>query len=125
MDCCNNTIFITGGSAGIGLALARSLYSLEGNQIIICGRNREKLQQVQREMPNLEIVRCDISEPDEVDRCVETLASKFPNLNVLINNAAVIHTYNFLGDHQAFQLLTKEVQTNILGPMHLTHALLP
>ena len=125
MKLTDNTIFITGGSAGIGLALAKAFYALDGNKIIICGRNLEKLQKVQQDLPNIEIIQCDISKAEDIQQCTQKLTSHFPRLNILINNAAIINTYDFFENRSALALLEKEVETNILGPMRLTHSLLP
>jgi uncharacterized oxidoreductase len=57
----DNTILITGGSTGIGLALA-ARFLRQGNEVIVCGRRLEKLREAQRELPGLHVYRCDISE---------------------------------------------------------------
>lgn len=48
----NNTILITGGSSGIGLELAKELLK-KNNNVLICGRTVEKLQQAQQQLPSL------------------------------------------------------------------------
>ncbi|MCH5684412.1 SDR family NAD(P)-dependent oxidoreductase [Niabella sp. W65] len=47
-----NTVLITGGSSGIGLALAKRFLQLK-NKVIITGRNEEKLQQIKTEFPGI------------------------------------------------------------------------
>ncbi|MGB5414506.1 MAG: SDR family NAD(P)-dependent oxidoreductase, partial [Polyangiales bacterium] len=60
-----NTILITGGSAGIGLAMAKEFVAL-GNTVIITGRNAEELEAARKETPALEIIRSDASDPGAV-----------------------------------------------------------
>ena len=61
-----NTVLITGGTSGIGLALAVR-YQRSGDCVIICGRDPEKLAKAAAEHPGLETVLCDVSmEADRV-----------------------------------------------------------
>ena len=87
MQTTNNTIFITGGSAGIGLALAKLFYTLEGNRILICGRNPQRLAKAKQLLPDIETLVCDVSDPNQVDKAVAHLKEHAPELNVLINNS--------------------------------------
>jgi uncharacterized oxidoreductase len=50
MELGDNTILVTGGGSGIGLALAKA-FALRGNTVIVCGRNAQKLEAVHRENP--------------------------------------------------------------------------
>ena len=59
----NNTVLITGGATGIGLALAESLLEL-GNEVIICGRRKERLIEAQNKHPDIHIKVCDVSDED-------------------------------------------------------------
>ena len=56
-----NTVLITGGSSGIGLELAKKLLSLD-NEVIITGRNLEKLEKAKAENPQLIIFQGDIAD---------------------------------------------------------------
>lgn len=76
MNLSNNTILITGGAGGIGLALAEELLK-HGNKIIISGRNFEKLRQAQNKFPALEIVQCDISQEDDVKKRFRKFSKSF------------------------------------------------
>ena len=59
-----NTILITGGATGIGLALAEAFVNAD-NQVIICGRCQEKLEEAQAQLPSLEIKQCDLAQADQ------------------------------------------------------------
>ena len=123
MNLTNNTILITGGSSGIGLEMARML--AQDNSVIICGRNADKLKKAKKEIPQLTTYQCDISSPQECARLTDLLQRKHPKLNVLINNAAVVHKGSFLNGEQVLQKLDKEVATNFVAPIRLIHLLLP
>ncbi|WP_259343340.1 SDR family NAD(P)-dependent oxidoreductase [Capnocytophaga canis] len=53
MKLSNNTILITGGSSGIGWALAERFYELD-NKVIITGRDPKKLAQIKSQYPNIQ-----------------------------------------------------------------------
>ena len=88
-----NTILITGGATGIGLALTESLLKL-GNEVIICGRREDKLIKVQNEHPGLHIRVCDVSDEDSRKSLFKWVTENFKDLNVLINNAGIQRAIN-------------------------------
>ena len=88
MELQGNTILITGGGSGIGLALASRLVKT-GNQVVICGRRLEQLQEAKKECPELHILQADISTAQGREQLANQVTEKFPQLNVLINNAGI------------------------------------
>ena len=85
MKLTGNTILITGGSSGIGLALASKFVEL-GNHVIVTGRNPEKLERLAESDPQLETMVCDVADPAAIVRLRDELSERHPSLNVLINN---------------------------------------
>lgn len=83
-----NTIFITGGSNGIGYALAERFLAAE-NEVIICGRREYRLNSAKKNHPKLHIYRCDVENEDERIDLFNKMQKDFPKLNVLINNAGI------------------------------------
>ncbi len=83
-----NTILITGGATGIGLALAE-LFLSKGNEVIICARTSENLQKAKDRFPKLHTMRCDVSKESEREKLHEWVISNFPETNILINNAGI------------------------------------
>jgi uncharacterized oxidoreductase len=119
-----NTVLITGGSSGIGLEIAKNLVN-NGNTVIICGRSLEKLESAKKVSPSLNIFQCDISVKIECDRLFKFINASFPECNILINNAAVVHKTSFLSDEQMVSKTELEIHTNYLAPVILTKLFLP
>lgn len=89
MQLTQNTIFITGGTSGIGRALAVAFHDL-GNKVIIAGRRQALLDEIAAAHPGIEGIQLDISDAQDIDRVAKTLIAKYPSLNVLINNAGIM-----------------------------------
>lgn len=122
MQLTGNTILITGGGSGIGLGLARALYKL-GNTVIVSGRRRAKLDHVVASNPGIIAVEIDVADPGSIADVAATVASEHPSLNVLINNAGIMVRDN-AGVPIDDEVLISEVETNLLGPIRLTSALI-
>lgn len=122
MQMTGNTIFITGGTSGIGRALAEQFHSL-GNKVIIAGRRQALLDEVAAAHPGIEDVALDISDAADIDRVAAQLIRDYPTLNVLVNNAGIMPFDDPSGridDAVSRQIL----DTNLLGPIRLTSALI-
>lgn len=119
-----NTVLITGGSAGIGLAMAKAL-AATGNTVIVCGRDHKRLEQAKAAVPDIHTIQCDVARDDELANLLERIQSDFPRLNILINNAAVMHIGDFGANARGIERIEEEVCTNLLAPMKLTNLLLP
>lgn len=122
MKLTGNTILITGGATGIGLALAKRLS--EVNRVIICGRSEAALQKAKAEAPALVTRVCDIADTLSRRAMVQWLKSGHPALNVVINNAGVQARRDFTTD-PAMDSLDLEVAINFTAPIHLIAELLP
>lgn len=124
MNISNNTIFITGGAAGIGLGLAKDLLQL-GNQVIIGGRNAEKLAEAKVRFPKMETILCDVANDASLLECAELLNTKYPALNIFINNAGIMNSFDYSKGNFSNQNIDSEVFTNLIAPMKLSRLLLP
>lgn len=120
------TALITGGSSGVGLALARALHA-RGNRVFICGRDQERLTRSAKELPGLETICCDLAQETGVQTLVEAIQARAPELNILINNAAVQLTYTFpdIPSKDADSKIRLELSTNLVAPLLLSAYLLP
>jgi uncharacterized oxidoreductase len=83
-----NTILITGGATGIGFSLAEAFVKA-GNDVIICGRRENKLEEAKEKLPQINIRKCDLSQEKERQMLYEWTSSNFKNLNILVNNAGI------------------------------------
>lgn len=123
MKLSGNTILLTGGSSGIGLALAERLVR-SGNQVIVTGRRASLLAAIQEKLPDIITEVSDAGSPADRRRLVESLTSRYPNLNVLINNAGIQRKVNFLNSEQ-WEDTREEIAINLEGPIHLSSLMLP
>lgn len=122
MKLTDNTILITGGATGIGLALARRLS--ESNQVIICGRSGAALDKAKIEVPALATRVCDVADTASRRAMVQWLQAEYPALNILINNAGVQARRDFTAD-PAIDSLDQEVAINLTAPIQLIAEVLP
>ena len=81
-------ILITGATGGIGGALVKKFVSLEGN-VLATGTNTEKLDNIKKDFPSINILKFDISDHSKIEEFIENVSSQLTGLDVLINNAGV------------------------------------
>lgn len=124
MNTTNNTILITGGSAGIGFETAK-LLSAAGNKIIITGRNQQRLDKAVAALPNTTGIVSDVSRKEDIEKLVTIIRQDFPELNIIINNAGRALVYDLTGGGQAFENAEDEIFTNYLSVIRLNEKLLP
>lgn len=94
----NKNILITGGSSGIGLSIAKKCLN-EGANVIITGRNEDKLKNTLIDLNNLNLkyIVWDISNIQEIDEKIKKAKSMFnEEIDILVNNAGILDTTNFL-----------------------------
>ncbi len=125
MKTSSNTVFISGGSAGIGLAIAKKL-SEAGNKVIINGRSEERLENALKDLGNAVAIQGDLSIETERIRIAGELAEKHPDLNIIINNAGAAFM-NDLNDsnNNAAEKAYLEMNTNYISVIHFTSLVLP
>ncbi len=85
----NKVCLVTGGSKGIGLAIAQAL-AAEKAQVVICGREQKALDQAAGQLGSSALaVPCDVRHYQQVQRMFRVVAERFGGLDVLVNNAGV------------------------------------
>ena len=119
MKLSNNKILITGGASGIGFGLAERFAS-ENNQVIICGRRAQALNEAKEKLPSVITKVCDLSMESERIALFNWINEFHSDLNMLINNAGIQNWMN-VNDTDFYQKADQEITTNILAPIHLTN----
>jgi uncharacterized oxidoreductase len=126
MNLNNNTILITGGATGIGLAMAEA-FLIKGNTVIICGRRAGKLADAKAAHPALHTRVCDVGHATDRKALFDWVTTEFPTLNVLINNAGIQREIDFrrgTADLDA-NAGASEIAINFEGVVHLTALFMP
>ncbi|HEV2461903.1 MAG TPA: SDR family NAD(P)-dependent oxidoreductase [Ktedonobacterales bacterium] len=124
MHVTGRTVLITGGSAGIGLALARALLA-RGNTVVVTGRKRARLDAIRGDIPGLHALVGDVTREADMRDVLTRIRADHGGLDILVNNAAVLNSYDFLGEEDHFAQLDEEVATNLLGTIKVTRLALP
>jgi uncharacterized oxidoreductase len=124
MNLSGNTILITGGASGIGLAFAERFLK-KGNEVIIVGRREEKLQEAKAKFPQLHTRVCDVANKEDRKELYEWVTSKYPQVNILVNNAGIQQRVNLLNVDQDWDYYQHEIAINVEGPMHLSMLFIP
>lgn len=125
MKTSQNTVLLIGGTAGIGLEIAKQLTALD-NHVIITGRNQERLDAAAASLQNVTTILSDVSKAEDVDQLVARIKVDFPQLNIVINNAGRAILYNLADPNQdAFANAEDEMLTNYLSIIRINQKLLP
>ena len=117
-------VAITGGTSGLGLALVREL-SCRGAHVAFIARNRERVERVVRERPEVSGIVGDVSRKDDIHPIAIQVLAALGGLDVLINNASSLGPVPLvpLADTDC-EDLELAIATNLVGPFRLTKALL-
>ncbi len=119
----SNTIFITGGTSGIGQGLAEAFHKL-GNQVIISGRREDRLRGICAAHPGMRHVILNVCDAAAVREVARKVANEFPQLNCLINNAGIQQNLN-LGAPLDERTAWEEININLVGTIRVAAEFLP
>jgi NAD(P)-dependent dehydrogenase (short-subunit alcohol dehydrogenase family) len=120
------TVLITGGSRGLGLAMAREM-GVRGARLAICGRDADSLERARASLSRIggEVIAvpCDVTDQASVDALVQEVHRRLGPIDVLINNAGVIE----VGPAEVMAISDYEeaMGTNFWGMLYPTLAVLP
>lgn len=119
-------VLITGGSRGLGLALARR-FAKEGCRVAICARDAEELERARTDVTKrgaeVMAVPCDVTKRSEVDQLIADVTSRFGRIDILVTNAGQIQ----VGPVESLVMEDFEQAMNVMfwGTVYPTLALLP
>lgn len=113
MNLKNSVALITGGSSGIGRAIARSLVS-SGARVAITGRDKRRLTEAAKEL-GAHPIHADVAVEADVERTYREVLSQFGDLDILVNNAGIGFFKNLVDfDLKEFEAV---FATNVTGAM--------
>lgn len=119
-----NTVLITGGGSGIGLALAKKFIEND-NTVIITGRNLTKLIKVQTEFPKIHIIQSDVTIEKDVRELVSQTEKDFGGIDILFNNAGIMNLLDSGNEDNDLDKQMDEIEINFNSPIRMLHYFLP
>ena len=126
MDLKDKAAIVTGGTKGIGFAIAEELVK-SGANVVVCGRKREDVQAAAEKLVQfgrVEAVSCDVRDENHIkmliDHCVET----FGGIDILINNAGIGYFGKTVEQTSAAEF-RQTLETNLFGVFHACHHAIP
>lgn len=121
------TALVTGASQGIGWAIALA-FAREGANIVVTARSKDRLETLAAEAEALGVhalaAPADIGVESEINGVAEAATAKFGGVDILVNNAAIIHPRIPVSEFDA-QLFRDVLNVNLTGTFLITKALLP
>ena len=120
------TILITGATSGIGLAAAKKLANDE-NQLILCGRRQQKLDEISKELSaitNVLSLCFDVSDKNEVTKLLDNLPEGFSSIDILINNAGNAHGMDTIQDG-SLEDWDNMIDSNVKGLLYVSRIIIP
>jgi uncharacterized oxidoreductase len=124
MKTSGNTVFVSGGSAGIGLAIAKKFIEA-GNTVIINGRSKERLQKALAQLDSAVAMQGDLSVEADRIRIATQLKEEYPAVNIIVNNAGAAFGYLLSETTNAHEKAAIEMNTNYFAVIHFTELMLP
>ena len=116
---------VTGGSKGIGFAIARAFVE-RGMQVVISARNGEDLARAVENLgggDGVAAIRADVQRADEAERLVRDTVQRFGGLDVLVNNAGIGRFANVVD--MPLDVWREVMDTNLTGVFYCCHAAIP
>jgi NAD(P)-dependent dehydrogenase (short-subunit alcohol dehydrogenase family) len=126
-DLKGKVVFITGGSRGLGLAMAEE-FAGRGAQIAICARDAEELERARQSIEHAggsSVVTfvCDVADRQQVEATVRNIRDQFGRIDVLVNNAGIIAVGPV--ENQTIGDFEEAMKTNFWSQVYATLAVLP
>ena len=125
MNLATQSVFITGGTRGIGFELAKA-FTARGSKVAICGRSADHVSDAKSQLPDVMASQCDLSDIDALPGFVNRLRLSFGAPTILVNNAGIQFNQSWLESSSAERLaqLKLEVCVNLTSTLALTALLL-
>jgi uncharacterized oxidoreductase len=124
MNLSGNTVLVTGGTSGIGLAMAEAFLAA-GSEVIVCGRGADRLEQARAKHPALHVRACDVAKDADRRALVAWASERFPKWNVLVNNAGIQRDIDFTRGLAEYEAGPSEIAINLEAPIVLAGLAVP
>jgi short-subunit dehydrogenase len=120
----NKVVVITGASSGIGKALAEK-YASEGWNLALAARRIERLQELEKQFPQIEIltVKTDVTIELDCKNLIEKTVEKFGRIDILINNAGI--SMRAVLENLDLEVIRSVMDVNFWGTVYCTKYALP
>jgi NAD(P)-dependent dehydrogenase (short-subunit alcohol dehydrogenase family) len=119
----SKVVIVTGAGRGLGTDIAREALTA-GHQVVATGRRPEEVEKtLGGPQDDLLTVGLDITNPDDAQTAVQAAVERFGRIDVLVNNAGNFFAGFF--EEVSPEHLRQQIETNLLGPMNVTRAVLP
>jgi len=121
----NKLALVTGANRGIGYEVCRQL-ATAGFTVLLSARDLRKARVAAKTMINIEPLLLDVADKSSITKAAEEVASRYQQLDVLINNAGINYdTWETVEDADIDGTVEDTIRTNLLGPWRLVQAFLP
>ena len=117
----NKVVLITGGTFGIGLALAEA-FMHEGASVAVCARSRLALDKFRDAHPQALAVEADVTDLSAQRTLLDAVEQRFGRLDILVSNAGLLIERDFTAGGQSPEDIAKEISLNLTAPIQLTAA---
>jgi uncharacterized oxidoreductase len=117
-------VLITGGSSGIGLALAKKFLEND-NTVIVTGRDATKLENIKSSHPQLHTFQSDVTDDADVRILTDDIQEKFGGIDILINNAGIMNLVDAGNERNDLNKQMQEIEINYNSPIRVLHYFLP
>ena len=123
------TVLVTGANKGIGFGIIKHL-GLSGWQVVVGARNEERAEKAIDELKSLGVdvlgwVNIELADLAGIEVAAEEIASKYPELSLLVNNAGIPGDMSVTSGNTALSDIKATIDVNFIGTFALTKALLP
>ncbi|PYZ92179.1 gluconate 5-dehydrogenase [Salipaludibacillus keqinensis] len=122
-DLTNKTAIITGGGRGLGEQMAKA-FAEAGANVVLCSRKLEACQAVSKELESLGVktlaLKCDITDPDDIQHVVDKTIERFGSIDVLVNNSGA--TWGTPAVDMPLEAWKKVIDVNVTGTFLMSQA---
>ncbi|HLI46807.1 MAG TPA: SDR family oxidoreductase [Geobacterales bacterium] len=112
----NKIVLVTGGTRGIGRSIAEKFYAKGANVTIIYNSSEAEAKRLKEK--GIAVIKCDISNREEVKKCREEFERRFNRLDILVNNAGIMYLFPFENfDEEKYKRM---IEVNLNGTIYVT-----